>query len=110
MKMETKKRIHIIYSIVLSAVIVICGLLLMAACLQIYLSGGEQTYTPEKVAAAFRPIAVPVYIGLGLIVGSILLQLILWLPAGKDNKRKQPAMQLRRLLLTRDIQQADGEK
>ena len=110
MKMETKKRIHMIYSIVLSVVIVICGLLLIAACLQVYLSGGEQTYTPEKVAAAFRPIAVPVYIGLGLIAGSILLQLVLWLPAGKDDKRKQPAMQLHRLRLTRDIQQADGEK
>lgn len=110
MKQETKKRIHIIYSIVLSIAIVISGLLLMAACMQIYLSGGEQIYTPEKVAAAFRPIAVPVYVCLGLIAGSILLQLVLWLPTGKEFKGKQPAMQLRRLQLARDVQQADDER
>ena len=109
MKQETKKRIHYIYSIVLSAVIVVVGFLLMAACLQIYLSGGEQIYTPEKVAAAFRPIAVPVYICLGMILVNIALQLILWQPA-KAAKGKQPGMQLRRLMLTRDPGQAEPEK
>ena len=53
---------------------------------------------------------MPVYICLGLILGSIVLQLVLWQPAGKASKGKQPAMQLRRLQLTRDPEQADQEK
>ena len=110
MKPETKKRIHYIYSIVLSAMLVICGLLLMAACLQIFLSGGEQIYTPEKVAMAFGRIALPVYICLGMIVASFLLLLILRPGAAKDPKYKQPGMQLRRLQLTRDVLQADDGK
>lgn len=110
MNPKTKQLIHYIYSIVLSAVIVVCGLLLMHACLQIYLSGGEQIYTPEKVAAAFAPIAVPVYVCLGLILVSIVLQLVLWLPAGKAAKQVHPAMQLKRLQNTRDPANADEDK
>ena len=110
MKQEKKSLIHYIYSIVLSVVIVAVGILLMAGCLQIYLSGGEQIYTPDKVAAAFRPIAVPVYICLGLILVSILLQLVLWQAPGKAPKAKQIAMQLRRLQLTRDPAAADDSR
>lgn len=109
MKPETKKRIHYIYSTALSAMLVVCGGLLMAACLQIYLSGGEQIYTPEKVAAYFSRIAVPVYICLGMILLSFPLQLILRQP-DKAVRAKHPHMQLRRLMLTRDVKQADGEK
>lgn len=107
MKRDPKKLIHYIYSIVLSVSIVVAGLCLMWACLQIYLSGGEQVYTPEKVAAAFAPIAVPVYICLGLILVSFVLQLVLWQAPGKAPKTKQTAMQLQRLVTTRDPAAAD---
>lgn len=110
MKQEKKKLIHNIYSIVLSAAIVVTGLLLMAACLQVYRSGGQQIYTPEKVAQAFGRIAVPVYVCLGLLAVSMVLQFVLWQTPGKAPKRKYPAMQLRRLLLTRDPSQTDNEK
>lgn len=110
MKHDRNKLIHYIYSIVLSVAIVVAGLLLMAACLQIYYSGGEQIYTPEKVAAAFAPIAVPVYICLGLIVVSALLHLILWQDPAKAPKRKQPGMQLKRLQTTRDPEKADEDR
>ena len=110
MKQKAKQTIHYIYSIALSAMVILCGILLMIACLQIYRSGGEQIYTPEKVAAAFAPIAAPVYTCLGLLLGSIVLQLVLWLTPGKAPKQKQPGMQLTRLQNTRDPQQADPEK
>lgn len=110
MNQDTKKRIRLLYGIVLSAMLVAVGFLLMAACLQIYLSGGEQIYTPQKVATAFGRIAVPVYICLGLIVVGFVLHLLLWQAPGKDPKIKHPVMQLRRLQLTRDISQADDEK
>ena len=110
MNHDTKKRIRLLYGIVLSVAIGVTGLLLMAACLQIFLSGGEQIYTPEKVATAFSRIAVPVYICLGLILFGFVLHLVLWQTPGKDPKIKHPVMQLRRLQLTRDPRQADAEK
>lgn len=110
MNEEKKKRIHLIYSIVLTAAIVVSGLLLMGACLQIYLSGGEQIYTPEKVAVAFGRIAAPVYVCLGLIVVSFVLHLVLWQTPGKSPKTRNPAMQRKRLQTTRDPQQANPEK
>lgn len=103
MKQETKQRIHYIYSIVLSAVLVICSFLLMAACLQIFLSGGEQIYTPEKVAAAFRPISIPVYICVAMILGSFLLRVILHRDYVEPPMRNQPAMALRRMRKRRDL-------
>lgn len=110
MKSDTKKLIRLLYGIALSVAIVVTGLLLMGACLQIYLSGGEQVYTPEKVAIAFGRIDVAVYICLGLILAGFVLHLALWQTPGKDPKIKHPAMQLRRLRLTRDPQQSDPEK
>ena len=110
MKQDTKKMIRLLFGIVLSVVLVAAGFLLMAACLQIFLSGGKQLYTPAKVAAAFGRIAVPIYICLGLIVAGFILHLVLWPTPGKDPKIKLPAMQLRRLQLTRDPRQADSEK
>ena len=88
--------IRLIYGIAVSIMIAVSGLLLAARCLQIYQSGGEPIYTPEKVAAAFSPIAVPIYITLALIVGSFLLELLL--PAEKKRLpiQKQYAFMLRR--------------
>ena len=110
MKRDPKKLIHYIYSIVLSVSIVVAGLLLMLACLQIYHSGGEQIYTPEKVSAAFAPICVPVYICLGLILVSFVLHLVLWQTPGKTPKSKLPAMQLKRLQNTRDPENTEEDR
>ncbi len=87
MNNKVNKLIRLIYGIIVSIMIAISGLLLMAACLQIYQSDGEQIYTPDKVAAAFAPIGLPVYITLALIVGSFLLDFLL--PVEKKRKAMQ---------------------
>lgn len=68
----TEKRIHLLYGILLSAMLVIAGICLCVACLGIYLSG-EQPFSREAVAAAFGYIAVPVYLCLALILGGFIL-------------------------------------
>lgn len=93
---------RLIYGIALSVMCAVSGLLLMAACLQIFQSGGEQIYTPQKVAAAFSPIAMPVYFTLALIAGSFLLEFLL--PAEK--KRAKPQKQYP-LLLRKAYEKAD---
>jgi len=102
MNQKAIRLFHIVYGIAVSIMTVISGLLLMAACLQIYHSGGEQIYTPEKVAAAFAPIAIPVYITLALIAGSFFLAF--FLPA---EKKRQPVQKQYALLLRRAYQRAD---
>lgn len=110
MKHDRKQWICILMDWLLTASVITAGLCLMAACLQIYHSGGEQIYTPGKVAAAFAPISVPVYICLGLIVVSFILPLILKRTDKKSPRAKDAVMELKRLQLTRDIGQADEEK
>ncbi len=92
----TKKRIHFIYSIVLSIALVVAGICLMAACLGIYRSG-PQPFSPESVAKAFSPIAPAVYVSIALVIGSFLLNLFLPLEKKKLAVEKQYPVILERL-------------
>ncbi len=67
-----KKRIHLLYSVLLSVMLVITGICLCVACVGIYLSG-DQPFSREAVAAAFRYISVPVYLCIALVVGGLIL-------------------------------------
>lgn len=110
MKNDRKKWIYILLDWLLTAAIIAAGICLIVACLRIYYFGGEQIYTPEKVSAAFAPIAVPVYICLGLIVVSVILPFVLKRSEGKAPRTKDIGMELKRLRLTRDPAAADSEK
>ncbi len=90
----TKKHIHLIYRIALSIALIIAGICLMAACIGIYQSGGEQIYTPQKVAAAFAPISLPVYIALVLILVGFVLDIALPLEKKRILVEKQYALML----------------
>jgi len=82
MNKDTIKRIHQIYNAVLSIIIVIAGICLMNACLGIYLSG-DQPYSRESVAAAFSPIAFPVYLCIIMVVLGFVFELISPTATGK---------------------------
>jgi len=73
---KLKKRIHLIYGIVLSALLVLTGILLMASCVSVY-KLGSRPFTPENISAAFAKIAIPVWGTVGaVIVGGILRMLL----------------------------------
>lgn len=91
----TKKRIHLIYSIVLSVMLVAAGICLIAACVGIYFSG-DQPFSREAVAAAFSGIAVPVYLCLALVIGGFILDG--FFPAGR---KKLPAQKQYSVILAR---------
>ena len=107
MKKETAKHIRLIYSVVLGIAAVAAGICLMAACLDIYRSGGDQIYTPQKVAQAFAPIAPVVYFTLTLVIGGFLLDLALPANSKKVKADKNPAVTLDRLLSKRDVENCD---
>lgn len=101
----TKKRIHILYTIVLSAALVVAGICLMCACLGIYHSG-DRPFTPEAVAAAFSTIAWPVYICLALVAGGFVLDGFWGLDKKKTVPEKQYAAILSKLHAKADVRTA----
>ncbi len=90
-----------VLGILLSALIILCGFCLMKACLGIYLSG-EKPFSRESVAVAFAPISGPIYICLGAIAATFLLDL--WRPLViKPAVRRQTAMILARMQEKTDL-------
>lgn len=101
MSSKTCKRIHLIYSAVLSILLTFAGICLIVACVGIYRSG-DKPFSPEAVSAAFSGIAVPVYLCVALIVGGFVLEG--FLPIG----RKKTALQKQhKAILDRLYQKAD---
>lgn len=103
MTTERKRRIRLVYGILLSAVIVVTGVCLMAACIDIYRSG-DHPYSRAAVAAHFKPIAGPVYLCLAMVIGGFLLDL--FLPSGKKKQvpGKQDEVFLKRLREKADLE------
>lgn len=83
----TKKRIHFLYSVLLSVMLAITGICLCVACAGIYFSG-KQPFTPESVAAAFRYISIPVYLCIALALGGLILDAVFPAESKKRSGKK----------------------
>ena len=77
MKLKTRGRIHLVYGIVLSVLILAVGVCFALAALSIYQSGASSPYTPESIAAHFAPMAPLVYVTLAGILGGVILAWVL---------------------------------
>lgn len=110
MNNKATRLLRLIYGIIVGIMMAVSGLLLIAACLQIYHSGGEQIYTAEKVATAFAPIAIPIYITLALIAGSFLLELLLPVEKRRIPMQKQYALMLQNAYKRADMQLCSAEQ
>lgn len=95
-----------IYGIALSCVIILAGVCLMTACVGIYLSG-EDPFSREAVAAAFSPIAFPVYLCLVMVPVGFLLNRLFPAPAQKAAPLKQNTVTLKRLQSRVDLEHCD---
>ena len=111
MSQETKKRIHLIYGICLSAVTILAGFCFIAACLNLYYTGVAndlpQIYTPALVAESFGKIAIPVYLCLALVIGGFVLHLALPLEKKKLVPEKNLPLILNRLQAKTDLDSCD---
>ena len=94
--------------IVLSCSLFVAGICLMAACVGIYRSG-DKPFTPESVAAAFGPIALPVFLCLGLILVTALYELLVPCNAEKKAPARQTRMVLNRMQERIDLDKCDEE-
>lgn len=105
MTTKQKDALHRVYGIVTGAVTVLAAVCLGVQCVQVYRGG---SFSREAVAAAFAPIAVPVYACLVLVAGGLILDGLL----PRERKKtfdKQPAFTLRRLLEGFDVTACDSE-
>ncbi len=108
MSKETVKRIHLIYGIVLSVLIVAVGICFITSCIDIY-NSGEQAFSRESVAAHFQKIAIPVYVCIGALVAGIILAIALPLEKTAPKGKIDPKLTLARLSRRLDTE-ACGEK
>ncbi|MGM9602204.1 MAG: CD1871A family CXXC motif-containing protein [Faecousia sp.] len=97
-----------VYGVLLSISLLAAGICLMAACIGIYQTG-DHPFSREVVAAAFRPIAAPVYLCLGLTILGFPLNR--WLPKEdqKHKAEKPQALVLQRLHSKTDLSECDEE-
>lgn len=102
----TKKRIQLVYGIVLSVSLVIAGLCLIVACVGIYRMG-DHPFSQEAVAAAFDTVDIPVYLSLVLILGKIVLDIFIPVESEKKPIEKQYSVILSRQLAMLDLEQCE---
>ncbi len=111
MTKETNKRIHLIYSILVSVSAIVAGICFIVSAYGIYHAGlttGTQPYTVATISAAFARIAVPVYICLALAVGGIVLNVVLPPEKKKQPVQKNPLLILQRLQEKTDLSGCEG--
>ncbi len=109
MNTKTVKALRLGYGILTGLAAIVAGICLMGACLGIYRSGGDQTYTAAKVAQYFAPIATPVYLALALAIGSFILDFLLPRDSRKKKPEKNYGAVLRRLMEKRSLTQGDPQ-
>lgn len=101
---KIKNKIHLIYGIFLSIVIVIAAICIMVSCIDIYQT---DSYSREAVAEHFSNIAVWIYLCLATVIGGFILNLIFPFEKKKRTER-QTAMLLNRLYKKIDWNQCDS--
>lgn len=79
MTQDKIKRIHRIYGLGLTVILIIIGALVILSCLDLY-GGMRGSYTPEAIASHYQSVSIPIYIGIAGIVGGIILNMFLPLP------------------------------
>ncbi len=97
-----------IYSILLSAMLIITGVCMMVCCVLISREGGSP-FTRERIGAYFDAIAIPVWISVALVVGGILLSLIVSKEKQRPSATRSPKIALDRLLASYDWSRAPRE-
>lgn len=101
MTKESTMRIHRIYNLLFSIVIIIAGICLIIGVLTIYHSG-DHPFSRESVAATFSTIAFPVYLTLVMAVLSFL-----WEVASPSDQEKSPTAKDYPAMLSRLYEKKD---
>lgn len=97
MTKSSHKWVHLIYGIVLSVLLVLVAVLFIVMCVRIYQSGSSP-FTRESIASHFSSISAFVYITLGVILCSIIIDIVFPLESEKLKGQVKDGSVLRRIL------------
>ena len=84
---QKKEKLHTIYGIILSVLIIVTGLAFIISCVLIYKGEGDQPFTYESIGAHFKNIAIPVFLTILGIIGGVVLNLFCLVNDTKQNLR-----------------------
>lgn len=110
MTKERTQRIHWLFNALSGIVIIVAGISLIIACVDIYQSG-DQPFSREAVSEAFRTIAIPVYLCLTMIFLGFIWDFVspLSLKSKKSKNSKQYRLIRNHMLQVRDISKCDSK-
>ena len=92
------KRLHLIYGIILSALLVTVAILFAVMCIDIYSeTGAIGAFTRDNVGEHFAKIAIVVYITIAAIIGGVILNVVLPLEKKRLKGDVKDAIVLERL-------------
>ena len=100
---QSAGKLRRIYGIATSVILVLTGILLMVQCCRIY-DSGEGTFSREIVAAHFSPIAIPVFLCLGMVVIGFVLDCFLPQTKAKKSTDKNLDLILEKLHAKTDLE------
>lgn len=109
MSKKTVKYIKLIYGIALSVLLIITGVLLIVACVNIY-NIGNRPFTPANISAQFAKISGFVWLTVGATVVGIILNLTLPIEGEKLKASKDKKATLSRLMQKLNEESCDKEK
>lgn len=101
MTQNTKKWVRRIYFALVSIALAAAAVMLMVQCVAIYRLG-DSPFTRESIAQHFAPIAVPLYVCIGVVAVGFALSPLL--PAAPDSPPDRDAVTLRRLQAKTDLE------
>ena len=100
MTQNTKKWVRRVYYALITLSLIAVAVLLMVQCVAIK-KMGDHPFTRQRIAEHFAPIAVPVYVCIGLAAAGFALSPLL--PAAPDSAPDRDAVTLRRLQQKTDL-------
>lgn len=106
MTIQTKGRIHLVYGILLSVLILTVGVCFALSCVSIYRSG-DSPFTRESITAHFDRIALPTYLCIAGVIGGTVLGLVLPVDGGRVKPRRDPEDALNKLTARLDLASCD---
>ena len=107
MSQEKLRKLHLIYGIVLSAIIIITGVCFIVSCVDIYRSG-NRPFTYESINEHFVAIIVPVILCIVGIIGGMVLS---FFPLEKPKIKGiiDTGITLNKMSAKIDLSKCDGE-
>ena len=98
MTKDCYKKIHLIYSIILSALLVAVAIVSIVMCVDIYNSPSESPFTRESIYEHFVSVSAIFYACIGFIIGGAILNIVAPIEPKKETGKVKDSLILHRLI------------